>query len=318
MAMLTPEPLRPLSEARSLTLSHGGAESNVAVWLAKLGCAAAWCSRLGDDVLGHRIQAEIAAAGVATELVLFDARGRTGVYFKDPRPGGTSVLYYRDGSAAASMDNRDVDRALARPPRILHLTGITPALSPSCARLVGYAITEASRRGVTVSFDINFRAALWSGPPAAAAALQPLAQRCDIVFVGADEAGLLWDATTAADIGAVFGPRPVVVVKDGARSASTVTGSQVVAVPALPAPVTEPVGAGDAFAAGFLYGRLRDMTAAEGLRLGHLIASSALTSATDHADLMAPPVQLEAIARSARTWPGRLAGEPGLRIKETR
>ncbi len=83
-------------------------------------------------------------------------------------------------------------------------------------------------------------------------------------------------------------------------------------------PATEPVGAGDAFAAGFLYGRLRDMTAAEGLRPGYLIASSALTSATDHADLMAAPVQLETIVRSARTWPGRLAGEPGLRIKETR
>lgn len=300
--MLVPDPPRPLRDARNLTLSHGGAESNVAVWLAKLGCSAAWCSRLGDDALGHRIRREIAAAGVATDLVKFDAHARTGIYFKDPRPDGTVVLYYRDGSAAASMDTSDVDRALTRPPRILHLTGITPALSPSCARLVGYAIAEASSLGVTVSFDINYRAALWSGPAAAAAVLQPLAQRCDVVFTGSDEASMLWSVSTAMDISAVFGPRPMVVVKDGARPASVVEGSLVTAVPALSTRVVESVGAGDAFAAGFLYGLLRNMTAAEALRFGHLVASSALTSATDHADLIATPTRLEEIARHASMW----------------
>ena len=80
------------------------------------------------------------------------------MYFKDPRPGATSVLYYRDVSAAAAMDERDADRALTRPPRILHLTGITPALSPSCARAVDYAITRARDLGMLVSsFDVNYR-----------------------------------------------------------------------------------------------------------------------------------------------------------------
>ena len=144
---------------------------------------------------------------------------------------------------------------------------------------------------------------LWPGPATAAAALGPLARRCDIVFTGADEATLLWGAPAARDIGSVLGPRGAVFVKDGARSASSVEAGRITTVPALPAQVVEPVGAGDAFAAGFLYARLRQMSFVEALRLGHLVASSALTSPTDHADLLAPPAELEKMARSEESWP---------------
>jgi 2-dehydro-3-deoxygluconokinase len=304
MAMVTPSPPRPLSEATTLALSHGGAESNVAVWLARLGSSVSWCSRLGDDVLGHRVLAEIAAAQVGTDLVAMDERARTGVYFKDPRPGSTRVVYYRDGSAAAGMDEGDVDRALARPPRLLHLTGITPALSDSCARAVGYAVTRAGQLGVAVSFDVNYRPSLWPSPEAAAAVLGPLARRCPLVFVGTDEAEALWGAPDVRAIGSVLGARGTLVVKDGSRPATSVEGDHVTTVAALPVPVVEPVGAGDAFAAGWLRGWLRGLPAAARLRLGHLVASSALTSATDHGELRLPPAELEEMARTGDTWPG--------------
>jgi 2-dehydro-3-deoxygluconokinase len=304
MAMVTPDPPRPLAEARTLALSQGGAESNVAIWLARLGYPAAWCSRLGNDALGRRVLAEVAAAGVDTGPVVLDHDAPTGVYFKDPQRGATAVLYYRARSAAARMDETDADRALARPRRLLHLTGITPALSESCARAVDHAITRATQLGVTVSFDVNYRPALWPGPDAAAAALGRLARRCGIVFVGCDEAALLWGASSVPDIRAALGSPGTLVVKDGPRAArSTDDGASVTSVAALPVDVVEPVGAGDAFAAGWLYGWLRGLSAAERLRLGHLIASSALSSATDHGDLPSSPAGLEELARNGHAWP---------------
>ncbi|HEY2279443.1 MAG TPA: sugar kinase [Streptosporangiaceae bacterium] len=304
MAMVAPDPPRPLTAARTLALSQGGAESNVAIWLARLGCPAAWCSRLGDDALGRRVLAEVAAAGVDTSPVVLDASAPTGVYFKDPQPNATSVLYYRDRSAAARMDERDADRALAVPRRLLHLTGITPALSDSCAHAVDHAITRAAQLGVTVSFDVNYRPALWPNPDAAATALGRLARRCGVVFVGCDEAALLWGASSVSDIQAALGSPGTLVVKDGPRAArSTDDGSSVTTVAALPVEVVEPVGAGDAFAAGWLYGWLRGLPAAARLRLGHLIASSALGSATDHGELPLSPAALEELARTGRAWP---------------
>jgi len=127
------------------------------------------------------VRAEIAGAGVRTDLVFFDSRARTGVYFKDPRPGATSVPYHRDGPAASGMAEEDADRALARPPRILHLTGITPALSPSCARAVDTAVLtawvtdEVSRDGRDRTFRLRLTetwvrtrraGGAWPGTPA--------------------------------------------------------------------------------------------------------------------------------------------------------
>ncbi|MBV9793179.1 MAG: sugar kinase [Actinobacteria bacterium] len=304
MAMVTPSPPRPLAEAQTLTLSQGGAESNVAIWLARLGLPAAWCSRLGDDSLGRRVLAEVAAAGVDTSLVELDAGAPTGVYFKDPQPGATSVLYYRRGSAASLMDEDDADRALAPGVRLLHLTGITPALSESCAHAVDQAIARAAELGVTVSFDVNYRPALWPGPEAAAEVLGWLTGRCDVVLAGADEASLLWGTDSVLDTWAALGEPGTLVVKDGARAAhSTADGRAVTSVAALPAEVVEPVGAGDAFAAGWLFGWLRGLPDAARLRMGHLIASSALTSATDHGEFAMPPADLEDLARTGRDWP---------------
>jgi hypothetical protein len=117
MALVSPDPPAGLSQARSFVLTHGGAESNVAVSLARLGSRVQWCSRLGDDVLGRRVQAEIEAAGVDTSLVATDPDRRTGVYFKDPGRDATRVLYYRDGSAASCMGGVEaqlVPRLIAR------------------------------------------------------------------------------------------------------------------------------------------------------------------------------------------------------------
>ena len=311
MALLAPDPPRPLVDAERLVLSHAGAESNVAVSLAGLGTRAAWCSRLGDDPFGRRIRAAVDAAGVDTSTVRMSPGARTGVFFKDPPSdppsdpdgGSTTVHYYRDGSAASAMDESDAERALSLDPRILHLTGITPALSRSCAAAVEHAVRRAHDLGGTVSFDVNHRAALWRDLDTAAGELLRLAQSCDIVFVGQDEAARLWGTTSAVSVRTLLDRPGVLVVKDGPRSACSFENGSQVEVAAVPVDVVEAVGAGDAFAAGWLHARLTGLSATEQLRLGHLVAARALASVTDHGADTAALAALPHLARADRAWP---------------
>ncbi|HVU93323.1 MAG TPA: sugar kinase [Jatrophihabitans sp.] len=302
MALVAPDPPRPLAEAHGLRLAHAGAESNVAIGLAALGTPVQWCSRLGDDALGRRIAADVAAAGVGTGLVRFVATAPTGLMLKDPEPGRTQVLYYRAGSAASTMDASDADRALDLRPELVHVTGVTPALSPSCAAVVDRVLDRAAADGVPVSLDVNLRPQLWPDLGTAAATLRRLAQRATVVFVGLDEAAALWGCTGADDVRACLDAPPVLVVKDGAGPATAFTGAGGTAVPALGVPVVEPVGAGDAFAAGFLHAWLARRPLVAALRLGHLMAAEVLASSTDQAVLL-DPAALTAACDPAAPWP---------------
>ncbi|MER7013396.1 sugar kinase [Saccharopolyspora sp. NPDC000359] len=278
MSLVSPASPVPLEQAPVFTLSAGGAESNVAIHLASLGHRVGWASRVGDDPLGRRLVATIAAAGVGTDLVEVRPDAPTGVYFKDPTPQGTRVHYYRAGSAASTMDEGFLPADVLDAPRVLHLSGITPALSAGCDRLVRHLLTRPRRTQVT--FDVNYRPALWpveqAGP-----VLRELAQLADTVFVGLDEAITLWGVRTPEDVRELLNRPDVVVVKDGAEAAHAL-GSATVTVPAPEVEVVEPVGAGDAFAAGFISGVLRGADAAQCLRLGHLLAAHSLLSTEDH------------------------------------
>lgn len=280
MVMLTPAGSEPLQTAATLDVYVGGAESNVASWLAGAGVASAWASRVGDDPLGRRLVAEVAGHGVDVSHVTTDPGATTGVYFKDPRPEGTRVHYYRRGSAASLMDADLVDDLPFDGLRLLHLTGITPGLSASCARLVEAALARARAVGALVSFDVNYRAGVW---PVAVAAprLRALADRADVVLVGLDEAAVLWGAATPADVRTLLPGPARVVVKDGAVGATELGAEGPVSVPAHRVEVLEPVGAGDAFAAGYLGALLRDRPAAAALQEGHDLAALALVSTTD-------------------------------------
>lgn len=307
MALLAPDPPVRLVDADHLVLTHAGAESNVAVSLAGLGTRSAWCSLLGDDAFGQRIHTAVTAAGVDTSTVRISPGARTGVFFKDPAgdpaEGSTTVHYYRDGSAASAMAAGDVDRALSLNPRVLHLTGITSALSASCAAAVEHAIGRAHDLGLPVSFDVNHRPALWPDADTAGHELLRLAQSCDIVFVGLDEAARLWGTTTDVEVRTLLDRPAVLVVKDGSQSASSFADGSRVEVSALPVDVVEAVGAGDAFAAGWLHARLTGRSAAEQLRLGHLVAAHALTSVTDHGADAAVLAALPQLARADQPWP---------------
>ena len=281
MALITPAHAEPLRVAREVRLLIGGAESNVAMHAAQLGVPTAWVSALGDDALGVRVRDEVAGRGVDTRWVTMDPDAPTGVYFKDP---GHGVLYYRRGSAAARMSPASVAGVPLEDAEVVHLSGITPALSASCAALIDTVIDRVAAGPGTLAFDVNHRAALWA-PGAAASALLPLARRADLVFVGLDEAECLWHTATADDVRALLPEPTTLVVKDGEVGATeyrrAAGADDRTFAPAILTEVVEAVGAGDAFAAGYLAALLQGADAAARLQGGHQRAHLVLQSTSD-------------------------------------
>lgn len=284
MALVAPAAPEPIEEARAFTLGVGGAESNVAMYLAGLGHRVGWVSRLGDDPLGRRVLHEVRAAGVDTAEVVLDADARTGVYFKDTTAHGTHVHYYRDGSAASRMTAEVLSRPRLADVPLVHLSGITAALSDACRGLLRAAVVDRALGRSTVSFDVNYRPGLWPGDEAASV-LAELADASDLVLVGLDEAHELWGCETADDVRDLL-PRPAtVVVKDAGVAAHHLGAQERISIPAPRVEVVEPVGAGDAFAAGYLSAMLHGAAPRRRLRLGHLVAAHALGVTGDHTPL---------------------------------
>jgi 2-dehydro-3-deoxygluconokinase len=298
-----------LQATESVGLDIAGAESNVAMYLADHGIDARWVSRLGDDAFGRRVLHRVRAAGVDVSGVRTDPVRPTGLLFKDPAENGsTRVSYYRRGSAAAAMGPRVLDEEAMRTADVWHFTGITPALSATCRDLVEAALGptrgSVTDSGPAVSFDVNYRPAVWGEAPGGP--LRLLAQAADIVFVGLDEAQALWgdDVREPGDVRALLPLPRIVVVKDGARAATAFSGESRTCVPALAVRVVEPVGAGDAFAAGFLAGLLRGESAERCLRAGHVTAASALSVTGDHGPLPDEAEIRRLLGVSAQAWSG--------------
>ncbi|MHC5560720.1 sugar kinase [Kocuria sp. U4B] len=280
MALVAPAQAEPLETAENFVLSAGGAESTVALYLAGAGHRTAWLSRVGDDPLGRRLLRQLQAHGVDTSLVTTDPRAPTGVYFKDPGETATTVYYYRSGSAASTMGPSALETVDWAQLPVLHLSGITAGLSPSCRALLDAAFATAQAHGTVVSFDVNHRPGLWSAAEAAPV-LAECARRADIVFVGRDEAETLWGTGDPDALYEALGTPKHLVVKDGAVGATDVSADGSVFVPAHAVEVVEVVGAGDAFAAGYLSGLLTGEQPGARLARGHALAARALSSVHD-------------------------------------
>lgn len=280
MLRLAPPAPQRLEQADRLHLTFGGAESTLAVNLARLDKRVVWHSRLPDNPLGRACAGAIRRHGVALD-VTWAAGERLGLYFVeygDP-PRGVRVWYDRAASAASRMTPGALPVETIRAARRLHLTGITPALSDSCADTVWAALDHARQGGVPVSFDVNYRALLWE-PAAAATALEPLCAAADLVFVARRDAAALWGASGDASTVARRLQRQwsgTVVVTDGEAGAAAHDGRAPRYVPGLPAAVVDRLGAGDAFASGVLCRLLEDAPLADALRFGVAMAALKLT-----------------------------------------
>jgi len=261
MVRLVPKGFTRLEEAQELECRTGGSESNVAVALARLGLRAAWISKLPANPLGVMIERRIRSFGVDTSHVLWEEGGRAGVYFIEPAapPRPARVLYDRAHSSASRISPAAVDWSLLDAVRHVHLTGITPALSDSCRATVARALAEAKARGCSTSFDVNYRARLWSAE-AARQALEPLLAGVELLITPLADARLLWGLPADGDAAAAalrerFGAG-VVAVTRGAEGALCHDG-QVRSAASFPMREVDRVGAGDAFDAGLLFGFLR-------------------------------------------------------------
>lgn len=288
MLLLTATEPVPLDRAPHLEMGVAGAESNVACGLAALGHRAAWLSAVGDDPFGRVVARSVAERGVDVSGVRVDPDRPTGLMAKDPSPSGSTVHYYRAGSAASALGPEILGHPHVRSAGTVHLSGITPALSPECDALAERLLTDPDLR---VGFDVNHRPRLWE-PGRAATRLLELARLADLVFVGRDEAEELWGTATAQDVRSLLPGVDRLVVKDAEHGATEFGGDTERYVPAPVVEVVEPVGAGDAFAAGYLAGELRGLDAGGRLRLGHLCAGRVLRVTGDLAD-PPPPEQVD-------------------------
>jgi 2-dehydro-3-deoxygluconokinase len=275
-----------LATAATAEFSVAGAESNVSQYLADLGYDVAWISRVGEDPLGDRVLAAIAGSGVGIGLVTRDPDHPTGVFFKDPDASRSRVYYYRAGSAASHLSPADVDIVDLSGVRAVHISGVTPALSASCAAATARLFERAAARGIVRSFDVNYRPALWAREEAAPRLLA-LSRQADVCFVGLDEAREIWGTETPAETRELLGPGGQLVVKDSSVGATAFVQDSGVFIPAPRVKVVEPVGAGDAFAAGYLSALLRGQPVEERLAFAHRVAAVALGSVHDHSDASA-------------------------------
>jgi 2-dehydro-3-deoxygluconokinase len=275
------------------SVSVAGAESNVATALARLNHKVKWVSRVGEDVFGQKILHTLQAEGIDTEGVTRDPANQTGLMFKQKRSLlNTEVLYYREKSAASALSAEDIDPAWIEQCKIIHITGITPSLSDSCKELVTEVIRLGKKYNKLISFDPNVRLKLWNIEEARETLL-PIIKESDIFLPGKDELKMLLGLETLKDIEkfAIEWNIPAMVVKDGAKGAWLMEGGHTEFVKSFEINnVIDEVGAGDAFAAGFLHGYLNGKTRVESIVYGHALAAFAISTEGDTGGL---PTQKE-------------------------
>jgi len=301
---------RRLDDTRLLDMEIAGAESNVSVALARLGWRTGWVSRMPDHALGNAILRALRSDGVDVSAVKCVPDERLGTYFIEyaTSPRSTQVIYDRANSAASHMTTADINWDYLLDTRVLHLTGITAALSENCYALLVEAIRRAHAAGVIVSFDVNYRAKLWPATTAGEK-LRPLIADADVLLCKGADATVLFGCQgeqrqLMADLQALT-HATAIFCTFGEQGAALLSGTEFVTQPALPVQIVDRIGSGDAFAAGVLDGWLSGEEAAndivalrEGLRRGVALAAIALSQYGDR--VLSSRAELNAMLASER------------------
>ena len=273
-----------LRHAASLELKIGGAESNVAIALSRLGVSAGWVSFLGDDEPGQLVLDRIRAEGVDTWQVRRTSNS-TGLYLRETVGTQVRVYYYRKASAASTMAPGAFDTYYLEDAEFFHLTGITPALSEDCRAFTLWAAREARATGTLLSFDVNYRSKLWS-PQRARAFVEEIAPHVGLLLIGDEEARALWGRDDEEFLRELAGMGPQeVVLKKGKAGSVAVVGGEILEQPAFPVREVDPVGAGDAFDAGYLAGHLWGLGAEERLRVANAMGALGVATLGDYEGL---------------------------------
>lgn len=290
-----------LENAAKLDVQPGGAEGNLAFLLARLGRKSSWHSALPNNPLGRLVANHLRMAGVDLSGVVWSDSGRMGTYYVEfsvpPRP--IQVVYDRADSCASKLQPEQVNWEQLLNTRLLHLTGITPAVSASCRKVTQQAVERAHAAGVPISFDINYRSKLWT-PKEAAETLLPLVFGVDLLFCGKGDAATLFNCSGEPEAVieklAALTHAKRLVVSFGDTGALAWDGTNLHRAPAPQTGMIDRLGAGDALASGVIHGWL-DGDMALGLRYGVILAALALSQYGDM--VVTTPDELASLMESA-------------------
>lgn len=269
-----------LEAAERLDVVAGGAESNVLAALSRLGRNCGYCTALPNNPLGWRVANALRETGVDLQMVQWKPQGRVGLYFIEyaEPPRSIQVIYDRADSCAAALSLDSAALEMLCDTRLLHITGITPGVSAGLRELTRQAFAKARSAGVAISFDVNYRSRLWSVEEAAPV-VQELAQGIEILFCKEADAQMLFgcEGDSPEIVAALAGKTgaSTVVMTVGERGVYACQSGQVLHQPAMPVTIVDRIGAGDALAAGVLYGWL-DGDLPRGLRYGTALAALAM------------------------------------------
>jgi sugar/nucleoside kinase (ribokinase family) len=281
MLLLVADRPGPIEEAQSFAKRTAGAETNVAIGLARLGLKVGWASRLGSDSMARYLLDTFRAEGIDCSRVACDPAQRTGLLFKGRVLDGSDppVEYHRKGSAASLFEPDEIDVDWLLSARHLHATGVFPALSANCYATAQRSLALMREAGRTISFDPNLRPTLWPTPGRMREAINALAVQADWVLPGLEEGRFLTGEQAPEGIARFYRQRGarLVVVKLGPEGAYYDTEAGCGTVAGFPvAKVVDTVGAGDGFAVGVVSALLEGRAVPEAVRRGAWIGARAV------------------------------------------
>jgi 2-dehydro-3-deoxygluconokinase len=288
MIRLSPPHFQRLEQTQSLDVKAAGAELNVAVGVTRLGLKSAWISKLPKNPLGYLIRDRAQELGVDCSHIVWSDKGRAGLYFLEfgASPRASSVLYDRSGSAISMINPGEVDwKKVFNGSKHFHLSGITPALSPSAAETTVEALKEAKKAGCTVSYDLNYRKKLWT-PTDAKKIQEPMMTDVDILLTTEEDTNVVFGIkekdyeTVAEKLAQTFKFKIVAItlredlsVWRNNWTAIAYQDGKIFRDRNYEVEIVDRVGAGDSFTAGFLYGWLKEKDAQKGLQYGNAFAA---------------------------------------------
>ncbi|MEH7331568.1 sugar kinase [Neobacillus drentensis] len=286
MAMFMANQPGSLHQINQFTLELAGAETNVAIGLARLGLRAGWVSKVGNDAFGRFIIERLKNENVNIEQVLIDEQHPTGFQLKSKvLEGDPEVQYFRKGSAASHLQITDFNKAYFQSAKHLHLTGIPLAISEQARAYAKHALSFMKNNGRTVSFDPNLRPSLWASKEEMVEQINAVAFRANYVLPGITEGEILTGYKKPRDIASFYLESGVelVVIKLGEEGAFYKTAFDEGTVPGFKVKeVIDTVGAGDGFAVGVISGLLEKLSIQETVARGNAIGSLAVQSPGDN------------------------------------
>lgn len=289
MALFVADTVGPLEEVEHFTRSLAGAEVNVCIGLTRLGHKATYITRLGDDPLGYYIRNFLKKESIGTEFITFDPIYKTGIQLKNKvLEGDPYAPYYRKGSAASHLSMEEIDAIDFTGIKLVHVTGIPPALSKSCREATYRLMERAKEHGAILTFDPNLRPALWESEEVMIQVINDLASRCDILLPGTGEGLILMGSEEPEKIADFYQRLGVkkVIIKIGSKGAYVRDGQEGYVVPGYKVEkVIDTVGAGDGFAAGFISGILEGLSVKESVKRGNGVGSIQVTHISDNEGL---------------------------------